>query len=40
MAESGDADFVFGLDPASVARLGMSDAATVHSVAIARSCSR
>lgn len=36
MAESGDADFVFGLDPASVARLGMSDAATVHSVAIPR----
>ncbi len=36
MAESGDADFVFGLDPASVARLGLSDAATVHSVAIPR----
>ena len=36
MAESGEADFVFGLDPASVARLGMSDAATVHSVAIPR----
>ncbi|MCA0138305.1 ABC transporter substrate-binding protein (plasmid) [Pseudosulfitobacter pseudonitzschiae] len=36
MAESGDADFVFGLDPASVARLGLSDAVTVHSVAIPR----
>ncbi|WP_375173941.1 ABC transporter substrate-binding protein [Pseudooceanicola sp.] len=36
MAESGDADFVFGLDPASVARLAMSDTATVHSVAIPR----
>ena len=36
MAESGEADFVFGLDPASVARLGMSEAATVHSVAIPR----
>lgn len=36
MAESGEADFVFGLDPASVARLAMSDAATVHSVAIPR----
>ena len=36
MAESGDADFVFGLDPASVARLGNSDAVTVHSVAIPR----
>lgn len=36
MAESGEADFVFGLDPASVARLGLSDAATVHSVAIPR----
>ena len=36
MAESGDADFVFGLDPASVARLGLSDTATVHSVAIPR----
>uniref|UniRef100_UPI0035147E74 ABC transporter substrate-binding protein n=1 Tax=Pseudooceanicola nitratireducens TaxID=517719 RepID=UPI0035147E74 len=36
MAESGEADFVFGLDPASVARLDMSDAATVHSVAIPR----
>lgn len=35
MAESGEADFVFGLDPASVARLGMTDA-TVHSVAIPR----
>ena len=36
LAESGDADFVFGLDPASVARLKMSDAAEVHSVAIPR----
>ncbi|WP_375691752.1 ABC transporter substrate-binding protein [Pseudooceanicola sp. LIPI14-2-Ac024] len=36
MAELGDADFVFGLDPASVARLGNSDAVTVHSVAIPR----
>lgn len=36
MAQSGDADFVFGLDPASVARLGMSDAVEVHSVAIPR----
>lgn len=36
MAQSGDADVVFGLDPASVARLGMSDAVEVHSVAIPR----
>lgn len=36
MAESGEADFVFGLDPASVARLDMSDAVSVHSVAIPR----
>lgn len=36
MAESGDADFVFALDPASVARLGLSDAVEVHSVAIPR----
>lgn len=36
MAESGEADFVFGLDPASVARLTMTEAATVHSVAIPR----
>lgn len=36
MAESGDADFVFGLDPASVARLGLSDDVTVHSTAIPR----
>ncbi|WP_108259322.1 ABC transporter substrate-binding protein [Mangrovicoccus ximenensis] len=36
MAQSGDADMVFGLDPASVARLGRSDAVTVHSVAIPR----
>ncbi|MGK7651856.1 ABC transporter substrate-binding protein [Roseovarius sp. B08] len=36
MAESGEADFVFGLDPASVARLDATEAATVHSVAIPR----
>ena len=36
MAQSGDAEFVFGLDPASVARLGMSEAVEVHSVAIPR----
>ncbi|WP_158969879.1 ABC transporter substrate-binding protein [Chachezhania sediminis] len=36
MAESGEADFVFGLDPASVARLGMLDGVSVHSVAIPR----
>jgi peptide/nickel transport system substrate-binding protein len=36
MAQSGDADFVFGLDPASVARLKMSDAVEVKSVAIPR----
>lgn len=36
MAESGEADFVFGLDPASVARLSANDAVTVHSVAIPR----
>lgn len=36
MAESGDADFVFGLDPASVARLSGSDAVRVLSVAIPR----
>ncbi len=36
MAESGDADFVFGLDPASVSRLGMLDDVEVLSVAIPR----
>lgn len=36
MAQSGDADFVFGLDPASVARLSNSDAVEVLSVAIPR----
>ena len=36
MAESGDADFVLGLDPASVARLSMSEAVEVLSVAIPR----
>lgn len=37
MAESGDADFVFNLDPATVTRLSQSDAVEVHSVAIPRS---
>lgn len=37
MAESGDADFVFGLDPASVSRLSMSGDVEVLSVAIPRS---
>lgn len=36
MAESGDADFVFNLDPASVTRLAQSDAVQVMSVAIPR----
>jgi peptide/nickel transport system substrate-binding protein len=37
MAESGDADFVFNLDPASVTRLSIrSDAVEVLSVAIPR----
>lgn len=36
MAESGDADFVFGLDLASVARLSDSDAVDVLPVAIPR----
>ncbi|WP_394153268.1 ABC transporter substrate-binding protein [Loktanella salsilacus] len=36
MAESGDADFVFGLDPASVSRLSMLDQVEVLSVAIPR----
>lgn len=36
MAESGDADFVFNLDPASVTRLAQSDALQVLSVAIPR----
>jgi peptide/nickel transport system substrate-binding protein len=37
MAESGDADFVFNLDPATVTRLSQSEAVEVHSVAIPRS---
>jgi peptide/nickel transport system substrate-binding protein len=36
MAESGDAEFVFGLDPASVARLNMVDGVKVLSTAIPR----
>lgn len=36
MAESGEAEFVFGLDPASVSRLGMLDSVEVLSVAIPR----
>ncbi|GLT11513.1 ABC transporter substrate-binding protein [Sulfitobacter porphyrae] len=36
MAESGEAEFVFGLDPASVSRLGMLDDVEVLSVAIPR----
>ncbi|MDD7970904.1 ABC transporter substrate-binding protein [Roseinatronobacter sp. HJB301] len=36
MAESGDADFVFNLDPASVTRLSQSEAVQVISVAIPR----
>ena len=36
MAESGEADFVFGLDPASVSRLGTLDQVEVLSVAIPR----
>ncbi|WP_339692296.1 ABC transporter substrate-binding protein [Celeribacter baekdonensis] len=36
MAESGEAEFVFGLDPASVSRLGMLDAVEVLSVPIPR----
>lgn len=36
MAESGDAEFVFGLDPASVARLGMVEGVEVLSTAIPR----
>ncbi len=36
MAESGEADFVFGLDPASVSRLGMLDSVEVLSVPISR----
>ena len=36
MAESGEAEFVFGLDPASVSRLGQLDDVTVMSVAIPR----
>ncbi|TCM76567.1 ABC transporter substrate-binding protein [Rhodovulum steppense] len=37
MAESGDADFVFTLDPATVTRLSRSDAVEIMSVAIPRS---
>ncbi|MCA1973154.1 MAG: ABC transporter substrate-binding protein [Caenispirillum sp.] len=36
LAESGDADIVFTLDPASKARMARNDAVTVHSVPIAR----
>lgn len=36
MAESGEAEFVFGLDPASVSRLGMLDSVEVLSVAVPR----
>ncbi len=36
MAESGEAEFVFGLDPASVSRLGMVEGSGVLSVAIPR----
>lgn len=36
MAESGDADFVFNLDPASVKRLSAVDGVDVHSVSIPR----
>lgn len=36
MAESGEAEFVFGLDPASVSRLNMLDTVEVLSVAIPR----
>lgn len=36
MAESGEAEFVFGLDPASVSRLGMVEGVEVLSVAIPR----
>ena len=36
MAESGEAEFVFGLDPASVSRLGMLDTVEVMSVDIPR----
>lgn len=36
MAESGDAEFVFNLDPASVKRLSSADDVTVHSVSIPR----
>ncbi|MFC7704671.1 ABC transporter substrate-binding protein [Plastorhodobacter daqingensis] len=37
MAESGDADYVFNLDPASVARLGTDDRLEVLSVSVPRS---
>ena len=36
MAESGDADFVFNLDPASVQRLASVDQVEIHSVSIPR----
>lgn len=36
MAESGETEFIFGLDPASVSRLGMLDDVEVLSVAIPR----
>ena len=37
LAESGDADYVFNLDPASVARLGAVDSVEVRSVSVPRS---
>lgn len=37
LAESGDADYVFNLDPASVARLGAVDSVEVLSVSVPRS---
>lgn len=37
MAESGDAEFVYGLDPATVTRLRASEAVTVHAAPIPRS---
>jgi peptide/nickel transport system substrate-binding protein len=37
MAESGDAEFVYGLDPATVTRLRGADAVTVHAAPIPRS---
>ena len=38
-AESGDADFVFGLDPASIARLGMSDKVQILTTPVPRTMS-